>query len=288
MFKVLNYYLWMRYVFHSHDSNVVEDPKKRPRVTMVGWNADDSLLLTAASDHLVKVWNPKTGELIRTLQHHQEVAYVIEAHPTNPRVICTAGHDGKTIIWDIGTTDFNDTGKIIFEHTNNLDEGQGFGAVFDCKWSPDGLSLAATDSHGHLLIFTTHSKEHSKFKKLPKELFFHTDYRPVTRDAISHEILDEQTQVPPHLMPPPFLVDMDGNPYPPELQRLVRGREQCRDDQLIPTVAIAPGGNREVIEGLIDGNARSNIDAMIEQLAIAQGVQDAANAEQGKRSCRLG
>jgi bromodomain and WD repeat domain containing protein 1/3 len=34
---------------------------------------------------------------------------------------------------------------------NNI-EGQGYGAVFDAKWSPDGTKVAATDSHGHLLV----------------------------------------------------------------------------------------------------------------------------------------
>jgi bromodomain and WD repeat domain-containing protein 1/3 len=32
-------------------------------------------------------------------------------------------------------------------------EGQGHGAVFDCKFSPDGNHFACTDSHGHLLLF---------------------------------------------------------------------------------------------------------------------------------------
>ena len=32
-------------------------------------------------------------------------------------------------------------------------EGQGHGAVFDCKFSSDGLKFACTDSHGHLCIF---------------------------------------------------------------------------------------------------------------------------------------
>lgn len=32
-------------------------------------------------------------------------------------------------------------------------EGQGHGAVFDCKFTPDGQKFACTDSHGHLLIF---------------------------------------------------------------------------------------------------------------------------------------
>lgn len=35
-------------------------------------------------------------------------------------------------------------------------------------------------------------------------------------------------------MPPPFLVDVDGNPHPPHYQRLVPGRENCKEDQLIP------------------------------------------------------
>lgn len=258
-------------------SNVViqEDPRRRPRVTMVGWNTDDTLVLTAVSDHLVKVWNPKNGELIRILEAHTDEAYVIESHPFNPRIICTAGHDGRIIVWDIGTLSKKDKGEKILEHYNKLDQGQGHGAVFDCKWAPDGLSIAATDSHGHLLIFTTQSKENSKFSRLPKELFFHTDYRPLTRDAITNEVLDEQTQVPPHLMPPPFLVDMEGNPYPPALQKLVPGRERCREDQLIPNVAVGNGGFQEVIEGLpsnVIHNPRSNIDEMIEQLALEQGV----------------
>ena len=48
--------------------------------------------------------------------------------------------------------------------------------------------------------------------------------------------MDEQTQMAPHLMPPPFLVDIDGNPYPPDIQRLVPGREKCKISQLIPNI----------------------------------------------------
>lgn len=64
-------------------------------------------------------------------------------------------------------------------------------------------------------------------------MFFHTDYRPLIRDSNNY-VLDEQTQQAPHLMPPPFLVDVDGNPHPPHYQRLVPGRESCKEDQLIP------------------------------------------------------
>lgn len=69
--------------------------------------------------------------------------------------------------------------------------------------------------------------------QIPDQMFFHTDYRPLIRDSNSY-VLDEQTQQAPHLMPPPFLVDVDGNPHPPHYQRLVPGRENCKEDQLVP------------------------------------------------------
>lgn len=31
--------------------------------------------------------------------------------------------------------------------------GQGYGAIFDAKWSPDGLTISASDSHGDILTF---------------------------------------------------------------------------------------------------------------------------------------
>lgn len=77
--------------------------------------------------------------------------------------------------------------------------------------------------------------------QLPEEYFFHTDYRPLIRDQQGY-VLDEQTQQAPHLMPPPFLVDIDGNPHPPHLQRLVPGREACSQNQLIPQIGITPSG----------------------------------------------
>lgn len=81
-------------------------------------------------------------------------------------------------------------------------------------------------------------------------MFFHTDYRPVIRDANNY-VLDEQTQQAPHLMPPPFLVDVDGNPHPPRYQRLVPGREGCRDEQLIPQMGVTSSGIQSEVTPLI-------------------------------------
>ncbi|XP_017883326.1 PH-interacting protein isoform X2 [Ceratina calcarata] len=240
-----------------------DDSNKKAKVTMVSWDVSDEWVITAVNDSSLKVWNAKNGELVKILRGHKDEVFVLESHPIDPRIILSAGHDGQLMIWDV----LNTEPIACFQ---NFIEGQGNGAVFDAKWSPDGTMLAATDSHGHLLIYGFGSGV-EKLKIVPKELFFHTDYRPLIRDANNY-VLDEQTQTAPHLMPPPFLVDVDGNPYPPALQRLVPGRENCRGEQLVPNIAVGAGGMQEVIEGLPSQEPRSNIDQLIEALAQRQNI----------------
>lgn len=104
--------------------------------------------------------------------------------------------------------------------------------------------FASTDSHGSLSIFGFGTDE--SYKKAPKEQFFHTDYRPLMGGPHSF-VVDEQTQQPPHLMPPPFLVNADGNPYESDFQRLVPGRENLAHAQLIPNVVTHENGLSEII-----------------------------------------
>lgn len=185
----------------------------KPRVTMVGWDLWDQHVITAVNDNTLKVWEAATGNLSLVLSGHQDEVFVLEAHPTDPHILLSAGHDGYVILWDLRI------GEKITSFYNSL-EGQGHGAVFDCKFSSNGLKFACTDSHGHLCIFGYGSSD--RYSRVPSEQFFHTDYRPLIRDSNNY-VLDEQTQTDPHLMPPPFLVDVDGNPHPLHFQRLVPG-----------------------------------------------------------------
>lgn len=89
-----------------------------------------------------------------------------------------------------------------------------------------------------------HSCSHSNASlcfQILDQMFFHTDFRPLIRDS-NNFVLDEQTQQAPHLMPPPFLVDVDGNPHPPRCQRLVPGRENCKEEQLVPQLGYMANG----------------------------------------------
>uniref|UniRef100_A0A8C7XAP8 Bromodomain and WD repeat domain containing 1 n=1 Tax=Oryzias sinensis TaxID=183150 RepID=A0A8C7XAP8_9TELE len=218
-----------------------EESYIKPKVTMVAWDRHDNAVITAVNNHLLKVWNSYTGQLLHILKGHEAEVFVLEPHPFDPRIILSAGHDGNVFIWDL-------LKGARTKHYFNMIEGQGHGAVFDCKFTPDGQRFACTDSHGHLLIFGFGSSK--PYEKLPDQVFFHTDYRPLIRDSNGF-VLDEQTQQAPHLMPPPFLVDVDGNPHPPSYQRLVPGRENVAAEHLVPQLGYVATSDGEVVEQVI-------------------------------------
>ena len=113
---------------------------------MVTWDRSDNWAITAVSDYSLKTWNTRTGQLDKVLTGHTDEVYVLECHPHDRHVILSAGHDGQLFIWDL-------TKGEIISRFNNTIENQGYGAIFDVKWAPDGNVVAASDSHGHLLIF---------------------------------------------------------------------------------------------------------------------------------------
>ena len=67
-------------------------------------------------------------------------------------------------------------------------------------------SLSFIDFHWFVVFEWTIASHLSH--QYPDEQFFHTDYRPLIRDR-NHFVVDEQAQIPPHLLPPPYLVSVD-------------------------------------------------------------------------------
>ncbi|XP_034746089.1 bromodomain and WD repeat-containing protein 3 [Etheostoma cragini] len=232
------------------------DDKTKLVVTMVAWDRADSTVITAVSNYLLKVWSTTTGQLLHILSGHDDEVFVLEAHPFDSRIMLSAGHDGNIYMWDLAK------GAKIRNFFNMI-EGQGHGAIFDCKFSADGQHFACTDSHGHLLIFGFGCSR--PYEKIPDQMFFHTDYRPLIRDSNNY-VLDEQTQQAPHLMPPPFLVDVDGNPHPPHYQRLVPGRESCKEDQLVPQLGYMANSDGELVEQVLGQQTAENRESLLDNL----------------------
>lgn len=56
------------YDFSFSQSEEPEDTKTKLRVTMVGWTLDDDRVITAVSDHTIKVWNSYNGNLCNILK----------------------------------------------------------------------------------------------------------------------------------------------------------------------------------------------------------------------------
>ncbi|XP_043557145.1 bromodomain and WD repeat-containing protein 1 isoform X2 [Chiloscyllium plagiosum] len=249
-----------------------DDKVTKLKVTMVAWDRHDDNVITAVNNHTLKVWNSYTGQLLHILMGHEDEVFVLEPHPFDSRIILSAGHDGNIFIWDI-------TKGIKSHNYFNMIEGQGHGAVFDCKFSPDGQHFACTDSHGHLLIFGFGCSK--LYEKIPEQMFFHTDYRPLIRDG-NNFVLDEQTQQAPHLMPPPFLVDVDGNPHRTEYQRLVPGREKCLDEQLIPQLGYVATSDGNVVEQVI-GQQTSDQDEQNMEVSVLDGIIRNLQQEQDQR-----
>lgn len=44
-----------------------EERFMKPKVTMIAWNQNDSIVVTAVNDHVLKVWNSYTGQLLHNL-----------------------------------------------------------------------------------------------------------------------------------------------------------------------------------------------------------------------------
>uniref|UniRef100_A0A8C4IGY1 Bromodomain and WD repeat domain containing 3 n=1 Tax=Dicentrarchus labrax TaxID=13489 RepID=A0A8C4IGY1_DICLA len=243
-------------IFSSRSTVASGDDKTKLVVTMVAWDRADSTVITAVSNYLLKVWSTTTGQLLHVLSGHDDEVFVMEAHPFDSRIILSAGHDGNIYMWDL-------TKGAKIRNFFNMIEGQGHGAIFDCKFSTDGQHFACTDSHGHLLIFGFGCSR--PYEKIPDQMFFHTDYRPLIRDSNNY-VLDEQTQQAPHLMPPPFLVDVDGNPHPSHYQRLVPGRENCQDEHLVPQLGYMANSDGELVEQVLGQETAENRESLLDNL----------------------
>lgn len=52
----------------SSESVSEEESYFKPKVTMVAWDRHDNTVITAVNNHLLKVWNSYTGQLLHILK----------------------------------------------------------------------------------------------------------------------------------------------------------------------------------------------------------------------------
>lgn len=152
-------------------------------VNMIAWSLDNRFVLAAIMDCRICVWNASDGSLVHSLTGHTESTYVLDVHPFNPRIVMSAGYDGRTIVWDI----WEGVPIRIFEISRFK--------MVDGKFSPDGTSIILSDDAGQLYILNTGQGESQKDAKYDQ--FFLGDYRPLIQDTHGN-VLDQETQITPY------------------------------------------------------------------------------------------
>lgn len=115
-------------------------------VTDVGVSRDGKLFASAGTDRLVRVWDSKTGSLVRSLRHAVGRIGAIHFSPVDDRLV-SANSDGVVRLWN----------PLQHDHTaGEFSHGNGLSHV---RFSPDGGWLLSGGRNGEVRLWRVGSRE---------------------------------------------------------------------------------------------------------------------------------
>jgi WD40 repeat protein len=107
-------------------------------VHAASFSPDGRYLATSGEDGPIRLWEPRTGKLIRRFQGPNQRVYSVAFSPDSKRLASTAGWPALSLhIWNV------ETGAEV----HGLDCG-GLSTPWAVAWSPDGKLLASAHGHG--------------------------------------------------------------------------------------------------------------------------------------------
>ena len=187
---------------HPQSTSTIERPiVERIETNMVVWSCDDLRILASNNIGTVFAFEAKTGKLLWKQRAHEMCeVYVLAAHPTDPRLAFSGGYDNMVILWDIKN-------GCMLKKFHLQDQ------VFDGTFSDDGSTFAVVGDTGAAQLFgLTRSIHQYDFARRMPEQVFPSDYMATVLDS-NLNVIDEYTQLAPHLLPHGPLMDFDGREY---------------------------------------------------------------------------
>ena len=130
-------------VQNSREQNRLYDHEGSVRA--VAYSPDNQYIASGSNDNTIKIWNAKTGQLVRTLPVSDQRIYTVAFSPDGTQVI-SGGKDNVLRIWDMNTGE--QVGQDLTGHT---------GSVRAVAFSPDGNQIASGGDDGKIYIWNKKS-----------------------------------------------------------------------------------------------------------------------------------
>ncbi|KAL7313749.1 hypothetical protein PS15m_007449 [Mucor circinelloides] len=69
-------------------------------ITDIKWSHNDTMLLTSATDRLVRLWDVEVQTSLAEFSGHDDIVKSVNWHPSNEHLIVTGSKDGSYRVWD--------------------------------------------------------------------------------------------------------------------------------------------------------------------------------------------
>jgi len=70
-------------------------------VNRVDYSEDGKILISSSRDGTIKFWNPRTGDMLSSLEEHERQVAKVMFNPSNPAVFVSAGFDQRALVWEV-------------------------------------------------------------------------------------------------------------------------------------------------------------------------------------------
>jgi WD40 repeat protein len=121
-------------------------PTQQTVVSLPGWvggvalSGDGRVLATGSSDHVARLWDARSGELVGTFKGHTDAVAAVAVSPDG-ETLATASHDHTAKLWDVKARESRQT--LSGHH----------GALTSVAFAPDGSLLATASLDGSVKLW---------------------------------------------------------------------------------------------------------------------------------------